>query len=265
MNFDRVADIYDATRGLPEDVAERAVDAIVAATNATRETRFLELGVGTGRIAIPLAQRGYPYTGVDISRKMMEQLRQKASLPNLTLVEADVTDLPFPDGSFDVVLAVHVLHLVPEWRKALAEAKRVTAAGGYFLLAGNADLANNPGDEIRRTWRALVAAAGAEINHYRSSWDEIEAELTEQGCWTAVYRAAHWKREGRPIELLERLRNRTFSHTWTVPDEVLASVHEQMCEWVKERYGSLEEPLPSASEFLVIASRWPGWSVAKNS
>lgn len=257
MNFDRVAEIYDATRGLPEEVTEQVADAIIAATNATPQMRFLELGVGTGRIAIPIASRGFPYTGVDISQQMMERLRQKASLPNFTLVEADVANLPFPDSNFDVVLAVHILHLVPEWRRALAEARRVTATEGYFILAGNADLEGNPGSEIRQQWRTLVSEAGAEINQYRSSWAEVETELTECGCLTSVYRAAQWQQPVRPIDLLEQLVSRTYSHTWTVSEDVLASVHAQMLEWAKERYGDLDVALPSASEFVVIASRWP--------
>ena len=85
MNFDRVAGIYDATRGLPEEAGTRVAEGIIEAVHATPTTRFLELGVGTGRVAIPVASRGYSYTGVDISTEMMARLREKADLTNLTL------------------------------------------------------------------------------------------------------------------------------------------------------------------------------------
>ena len=51
--------------------------AIVDTVNATSETTFMEVGVGTGRIAFPLASLGHTYTGVDISEKMVKQLATK--------------------------------------------------------------------------------------------------------------------------------------------------------------------------------------------
>src|SRR5581483_8300610 len=118
MSFDRVADVYDATRALPAGVPDAIARRIEEATYAGPGTRFLELGVGTGRIAEPLIAAGYPYTGVDISADMLARLRAKAgNAPNLTIAEADITNLPFPDDSFDVALTVHVLHLVSDWHK----------------------------------------------------------------------------------------------------------------------------------------------------
>ena len=102
LSFDRVADIYDATRALPDHVLATIAQTIVTATNAAEASRFLELGVGTGRIALPLLQYGFSYTGVDISPAMIDVLRTKAGdFEKLTLVEADVTQLTFADASFD--------------------------------------------------------------------------------------------------------------------------------------------------------------------
>lgn len=75
MSFDRVTSIYDATRALPRDVVERIADRVVATTYASTNTRFLEMGVGAGRIALPFVECGYPYTGVDVSAQMMNRLR----------------------------------------------------------------------------------------------------------------------------------------------------------------------------------------------
>jgi len=82
----------------------------------TPETKFLEPGIGTGRTAL----WGYSYTGVDISQEMMDQLRHK--LPdNLTLLQADATSLPFENNSFDVLLTVHVLQVIPGLKTLSAE------------------------------------------------------------------------------------------------------------------------------------------------
>src|SRR5579872_5447621 len=77
ISFDRAVGFYDATRGYPPGVDEHIADAIVAAVAATAKTRFLEMGIGTGRIAFPLIKRGYHYTGIDLSAAMMERLREK--------------------------------------------------------------------------------------------------------------------------------------------------------------------------------------------
>ncbi|HHP7243554.1 MAG TPA: class I SAM-dependent methyltransferase [Elainellaceae cyanobacterium] len=133
--FDRIADRYDETRALPVDIAEQVTEQILQLSRATSETHFFEPGIGTGRIALPLIEQGYAYTGVDISEPMMTKLRQKmASISHrLTLLEADATALPFESGAFDVAIASHILHLIPEWQKALEETRRVLKPGGVFI------------------------------------------------------------------------------------------------------------------------------------
>ena len=131
VSFDRVAEYYDATRGYAEGSAERIRDAIVSYTGAGRDTRLLELGVGTGRIALPFIRAGYDYSGVDISPAMMERLTDKLAADTDTAVyrfqlhQADITALPFEATRFDVIIAVHVLHLVAEWQRAVQEARRL--------------------------------------------------------------------------------------------------------------------------------------------
>jgi len=114
ISFDRVSDVYDATRGLPPGVSEQVTDAILNIVLPTSETKFFEIGVGTGRIAVPIAKRGYSYTGIDISEKMLAELHRKLEgiSHQLTAIKGDATALQFADNSFDVGLTVHVFHLV---------------------------------------------------------------------------------------------------------------------------------------------------------
>jgi ubiquinone/menaquinone biosynthesis C-methylase UbiE len=135
--FDQLAREYDATRGVPPDHAlGQIADCIIHITSATTDTAFLEPGVGTGRMAVPLAGRGYSYTGVDISRNMMAELRQKLGNTGtrLSLVQADAAALPFHDASFDVALTAQLLYLIEDWRQALAEIRRVLRPGGIYLF-----------------------------------------------------------------------------------------------------------------------------------
>lgn len=133
MSFDRAADYYDATRALPG--ASRDALADVLAAELTGAGRCLEVGVGTGRIALPLHARGVPLVGSDIAATMLARLVANAggSAP-FPLVLADAGRLPFGSAAYDAVLFCHVLHLLTDWRAAVDEAGRVVAPGGALLI-----------------------------------------------------------------------------------------------------------------------------------
>jgi SAM-dependent methyltransferase len=232
----------------------------VAATDAEPGTRFLELGVGTGRIAAPLIRRGFPFTGIDISEQMLDQLRQKVGdVPTLTLIQGDITRLPLETGSQDVVMAVHVFHLIKEWRKALDEALRVLRPDGYFIHGGNVSPETLAGEgdygSLRTKWAQLVRAMGATTSPRYAEWYDLQEALTERGAHIAVYRVASWTREFRPIDLIEAMRRRTFSASWSVPDEVVEPVHQQLLAWAQDQYGDLTTPITEEEDFLLNVCR----------
>jgi ubiquinone/menaquinone biosynthesis C-methylase UbiE len=133
MSFDRAADYYDATRALPADVHARITD-MLAAEVVPRGTG-LEIGVGTGRIALPLVAEGVSLVGVDIAPKMLARLAENAGGRRpFPLCVADVGALPLRSAALGAVLASHVLHLISDWRATVDEAVRVLRAGGVFLV-----------------------------------------------------------------------------------------------------------------------------------
>ncbi len=101
--------------------------------------RVLDLGCGTGDLSFLAARRVGPageVVGVDISPEMLERarrrLRAKVSAP-IRFLLADALALPFPDHSFDVVLAGFVLRNLSSLSQGLREAFRVTRPGGRFF------------------------------------------------------------------------------------------------------------------------------------
>ncbi|HEX78836.1 MAG TPA: class I SAM-dependent methyltransferase [Dehalococcoidia bacterium] len=99
------------------------------------ETDFLEIGCGNGEVAkyITRTYRG-SVTGIDIDPEQVEIARDKdGDIPNLKYLEADSINLPFENGSFDVVLSFGVLHHIEDWQQALKEIIRVLRHGGYFV------------------------------------------------------------------------------------------------------------------------------------
>src|ERR1700754_3674009 len=88
---DRIADVYDEWHGERDDVGP-VVEFL--ASWAAGDWPVLELGVGTGRIALPLAGRGLRVDGIDASERMVAQLRAKPGGADLAVTVGDFAGLP---------------------------------------------------------------------------------------------------------------------------------------------------------------------------
>lgn len=130
--FDRVARIYDVAFAVTELLIGRIFRRHLGSLGLPPGGRILDVGCGTGWLAIRLAREGYAVVAVDSSRAMIARARAKQAKadPGLRLEfrEADGRSLPFAEGSFDLVTLVAVLHgPAAEGRLALlAEARRVS-------------------------------------------------------------------------------------------------------------------------------------------
>jgi SAM-dependent methyltransferase len=102
------ADVYDEWYGGLTD-AEVSADVVVELARRAagdRRPRVLELAVGTGRLAIPIAARGADVVGIDISPEMLDRLAARDPDGTITAVLGDMVD-DLPDGPFDVALIAY--------------------------------------------------------------------------------------------------------------------------------------------------------------
>ncbi len=97
--------------------------------------RVLEIGGGSGAMAEVLLRRApdIDLTLTDVDAAMVDAARRRLKGTDSTVEVADVTALPFGDGSFDAVASFLMLHHVVDWRHALAEAHRVLRPGGALV------------------------------------------------------------------------------------------------------------------------------------
>jgi len=95
----------------------------------------LDVGTGTGFVALLLAEIGHQVTGIDWSKTMLAQAREKSQRESLAIsfVEGETERLPFGTGTFDAVVARHVLWTLTEPQRALAEWYRVLKPGGRVM------------------------------------------------------------------------------------------------------------------------------------
>jgi len=94
----------------------------------------VDIGVGTGRAALPLVADGYRVTGIDSSQAMLDETRRLAAGAPITLKVGDLAALPCEDNAFDCAVALNVLVHFPNWRESLLEWKRVVRAGGRMVF-----------------------------------------------------------------------------------------------------------------------------------
>jgi SAM-dependent methyltransferase len=150
---DEIAATYD------EDSAERFDPALLEATTGflaglAGDGRALELAVGTGRVAIPLAARGVPVSGIELSPAMLERLRAKPGGEAVDAVEGDMTTTRVP-GDFSVVyLVFNTITNVLEQDAQVAvfeNAARHLAPGGCFVVEVNLPILRvlPPGERFR--------------------------------------------------------------------------------------------------------------------
>jgi phosphatidylethanolamine/phosphatidyl-N-methylethanolamine N-methyltransferase len=134
--YRRWAPIYDHTFGkVAAEGRKHAVEIINA-----RSGRVLEVGVGTG-LSLPMYGRHLEIVGIDLSPEMLEKARTRVATEGLDNVagiyEMDAAQLTFPDNSFDTVVAMYVMTVVPEPERVMRELARVCKPGGEVIVVNH--------------------------------------------------------------------------------------------------------------------------------
>jgi SAM-dependent methyltransferase len=276
VNFDRAAAFYDATRALPDGVAEHVRDAVLDRVGARPVTAFLEVGVGTGRIALPFVRAGYRYCGVDLSAAMLGALREKliADPARPGLACADAMALPFRPAVFDVVLLIHVIHLVDDHLKTLAEVMRVLRPNGRVIIS-----ANEYTEQERRDAKAGRTPTGARL--VTSRWNAILTELgldrrrRPQGQWISdevltadlerlgatverVVLAQYQDRARTAREVAAAHRDRIYSSDWPIPDDIHAEAARRLDRWLETEHRAPDELFIDQSAVVVLIGTFAG-------
>ena len=246
VNFDRAAEFYDATRDVGSEATSDTIEHL--ATSLAGRGRLLEIGVGTGLLALPLAARGFAVDGVDVSTEMLAKLRQKASPGvNVHVVEADARQLPFREGTFGGAYLRHVFHLIPNWEMAASELCRVVGDGVILVDAGRQSGA------FAELWRAMSPALGPEAEPpglvvARDGEEALDDAFSASGATPDGATSFSYPETETIDYILDQMKRRSPSFTWTVSDEALDAAIGIARSWALERHGRLDVPLEERFE-----------------
>ncbi len=255
MSFDSIAPVYDATRTFDEASFNAALDYIAERYPPAKFPNLFEPGIGTGRIAIPLAERGYRVTGADISAEMLQILAAKLArrdppLP-VSFIQHDITALPFPDASFELSVAVHIFHLIRPWQKAMAEVLRVLKPGAPLILIFTGTGAEVP--HVKERYRALCAEYGCQVRHIgMQSEKDLPDYLPQIGRRIEWVRGRwKWQQPVRVDSAFADIARKFYSTSRRVPDDVHRRVTAKLEKELKEYYGDLAVTVDVPTEIQV--------------
>lgn len=127
--YNRVAQVYDKKLSYLNSFEKGQ---LLAFMSDVKDLRILDVGAGTGRLAVQLAQKGALVTACDISPQMLAVLAKKN--PAIKTIVAPAEDLPFDEGTFDIVVAAFLIVHLKSVSRFFDEVYRVLQLGGKFLV-----------------------------------------------------------------------------------------------------------------------------------
>src|SRR5690348_1336242 len=131
VDFSANASVYDRRHGVV--ISNDVVHRLAMAAGLEPGMRILDIGAGTGRVALPLADFGCKVIALEPAAGMVQALRSKSGGRRVQPIAGHGDELPFAPGRFQAVVIARLLYLTPDWRRVLREAHRVLIHGGRLL------------------------------------------------------------------------------------------------------------------------------------
>jgi SAM-dependent methyltransferase len=254
---ERVVHLYHQQRQHPPVVA-RAVGAAIVA-QAPADQPILEIGVGTGRIALPVASSGGRVIGFDVSPHMLREVTNTANAlataGTVALAQADMHQMPFPAQQFGAVLAVHVLHLAQDWQQVIREIVRVLRPDGIFIQGDDwmdpQSVVGKLRDELRRHAVRLDPALlpPAATANRAAFMAELGATETHEVI------AAEWTFMLSPAERLEIIEKRIDAESWILKEDLFAAMMAHLRDYAAQQWADLDTPQPVTRRFIMKITR----------
>jgi SAM-dependent methyltransferase len=213
--------------------------------------RILDLGCGTGIVARVLRERlggAARLTGLDVNPGMIAKARSLA--PDIEWVEASAAALPFPEHSFEVVLAQQVLQFVPDRLAALREVRRVLTPGGRLIASTWRARAHQPLFEALGQVAEKHLGTGSD-KRWSLDGDELGALLAEAGFVDARLDVVSLEERHRSFPI----QASTAAAGYTSIDPVTMAVIEAEAAAILARHTAASGEITNRSVTNVVTAR----------
>ena len=127
--YNLAADVYDENENYLNSFEQGE---FIPLLGALADKKVLDVGAGTGRLSLPLANRGASVIALDVSPKMLEVIKRKNA--KIQTIVGDAESFPFADGSFDIVTAAFLIVHLKDPTRFFDEAYRVLKDGGILAV-----------------------------------------------------------------------------------------------------------------------------------
>lgn len=243
VDFSANTSIYDRRHGavLTLDIARE----LASRGELQRDGRVLDIGAGTGRVAIAFAGIGYRTVALDPALPMLNELRRKAPASQVQVVAGEGARLPFDTWHFDAVILARLLYLMSDWQIVLQQAyDRLKPGGCLFHEWGNGE-AGEVWVQIREKARMLFEAAGIERPFHPGARSEAEVDdyLTVLGLNRSNELRIGPGPRTRLGDFVDKIVSGELSYIWNVPAHVRESCLPKLKKWSQNTF-DLEESIP---------------------
>lgn len=182
--------------------------AIVGAMHPARAPRYLDVGAGTGRFGLAFVAAGDDYVGVDLSEGMLREFAHHAAEQTMSawLLQADGERLPFAGATFDAVMLMNVFGGLHDWRKLLAEVRRLLRPQGAVFVGRTKAPSDGLDARMKQCAKDTLARLGVARDRVNRR-DDVVTWLNAHATQRTTVTAARWTANRTPRDFMARHGN----------------------------------------------------------
>ncbi len=261
MQFDEQADSYDKRTGLGNQTAQKIAKSISHLIQPYSNGLFLEIGAGTGEIGFFLQNLSLPYTGMDLSKAMLDIYRQRfqksEKIPELIQANGD-DPWPFPKNSVSVFFSSRAMHQL-DHQHVLNQLKHLSNTKASLLILGNVKRKKDSSKAImRKEMHKILNDVGLKEKSGQSNRRVLFEAIEQQGgekLPTVI--ASRWKVSHAPIESIRSWNKVDGIAGQEINTQLKSQILEALTDKAQTLFTDINTPMETEETYELNAIKLP--------